>query len=52
MTEIIEYLIQYGIAGIALYMMYDIAHNHLRTISETLERIEDLFHRQVFGGPK
>ena len=52
MTEIIEYLVQYGIAGIALYMMYDIAHNHLENIAETLERIEELLHRQVFGGPK
>jgi len=52
LTEIIEYLVQYGIAGIALYMMYDISKNHLKTISETLERIEDLLHRQVFGGPK
>ena len=40
--EIIEYLIQYGIAGIALYMMYDIAHNHLKNMSETLIRIEEI----------
>ena len=52
MINVLEYLVQYGIAGIALYMMYDIAHNHLKNIAETLERIEDLLHRQVFGGPK
>jgi len=45
LTEIIEYLVQYGIAGIALYMMYDITHNHLKNIAETLERIEDLLRR-------
>ena len=40
--EILEYLVQYGIAAIALYMMYDIANNHLKNIAETLIRIEEI----------
>ena len=39
---ILDTVIQYGIAGIALYMMYSITYNHLKTIQETLIRIEEL----------
>ena len=42
MIEVIDYLVQYGIAGIALYMMYTIAYNHLQEIHEDLIRIEEL----------
>ena len=39
---ILDTVVQYGIAGIALYMMYSITYNHLKTIQETLIRIEEL----------
>ncbi|MBA7552680.1 hypothetical protein ES705_45250 [subsurface metagenome] len=39
--ELVEYLVQYGIAGIALYMMYSITYNHLRTIEDLLVEIRD-----------
>jgi len=37
----IDYLVQYGIAGIALYMMYSITYNHLTEIRDVLLRIEE-----------
>ena len=40
--NIIDQVVQYGIAGIALYMMYSITYNHLKTIQETLIRIEEI----------
>jgi len=39
--ELIDYLFQYGIAGVALYMMYSIAYNRLRAIEELLVEIRD-----------
>jgi len=36
---IIETLVQYGIAGLALWMMYSITYNHLQVIEETLLKI-------------
>jgi hypothetical protein len=39
--ELVEYLVQYGIAGIALYMMYSITYNHLTTIEDLLVEIRD-----------
>ena len=39
--EILDYVIQYGIAGIALYMMYSITYNHLIEIRDILLRIEE-----------
>jgi len=39
--EVLEYLVQYGIAGIALYMMYSITYNHLTTIEDLLVEIRD-----------
>ena len=38
----IEYLVQYGIAGIALWMMYSITYNHLGDMHELLIEIRDL----------
>lgn len=38
---LINVVVQYGIAGIALYMMYDIANNHLKAIYAVLLRIEE-----------
>jgi len=37
--DVLELLIQYGIAGVALYMMYSITYNHLTAIEETLHEI-------------
>ncbi|MBA7549969.1 hypothetical protein ES705_42474 [subsurface metagenome] len=39
--EVVEYLIQNGIAGIALYMMYTITYNKLSIIEELLIEIRD-----------
>lgn len=42
MTEdLLGILVQYGIAGVALYMMYTITYNHLTKIHEVLLRIEE-----------
>ena len=38
---LIDVIVQYGIAGVALYMMYDISQNHLKSIYEVLLRIEE-----------
>ena len=40
-TDLLTMLAQYGIAGIALYMMYTITYNHLTKIYEVLLRIEE-----------
>ena len=39
--ELVNVVIQYGIAGVALYMMYSITYNHLTKIYEVLLRIEE-----------
>ncbi len=41
MNSILEYLVQYGIAGIALWMMYSITYNHLMNIEDLLTEIRD-----------
>lgn len=41
MNSLPELLLQYGIAGIALYMMYSITYNHLIRIEDLLEEIRD-----------
>ena len=35
----IEHLIQFGFAGVALFMMYSITYRHLTSIEETLNEI-------------
>lgn len=40
-----ELLVQYGIAGIALFMMYSITYKHLTTIQTTLTEIGKLLER-------
>lgn len=40
-----EVLVQYGIAGIALYMMYSITYNHLTTIQTSLTEIGKILER-------
>ncbi|MBA7549965.1 hypothetical protein ES705_42470 [subsurface metagenome] len=41
MNLLLEYLVQYGIAGIALYMMYSITFHKLTTIEDLLVEIRD-----------
>ncbi|MBA7549999.1 hypothetical protein ES705_42504 [subsurface metagenome] len=41
MNLLLEYLVQYGIAGIALYMMYSITFHKLTTIENLLIEIRD-----------
>lgn len=41
MQSLIEFAVQYGIAGLALWMMYSITYNHLTDIKELLEEIRD-----------
>lgn len=43
--ELVDYLIQYGIAGIALYMMYSITYNHLTRIEDLLEEIKNILSK-------
>lgn len=44
--ELVEYLIQYGIAGVALYMMYSITYNHLMSIEDLLTEIRDILSKE------
>jgi len=37
-----EKILDYGIAGVALLMMYSITYNHLTAIQTTLTRIETI----------
>ncbi|GAH99181.1 unnamed protein product [marine sediment metagenome] len=37
-----EILLQYGIAGLCLYMMYSITYNHLVEMKELLIEIRDI----------
>lgn len=46
MENVIEMLIQYGIAGAALLMMYSITYNHLNVIENTLIEIRDILSRE------
>ena len=39
MNSILDSAIQYGIAGLALWMMYSITYNHLTRIEELLIEI-------------
>jgi len=39
MENLVEIVIQYGIAGVALWMMYSITYNHLTKIEHLLEQI-------------
>lgn len=39
--EVVEYLVQFGIAGVALYMMYSITYHKLTTIEDLLVEIRD-----------
>ena len=45
MNSILEGLVQYGIAGVALFMMYSITYRHLTTIQTTLVEIGKVLER-------
>ncbi|MBA7550288.1 hypothetical protein ES705_42798 [subsurface metagenome] len=42
MNSILEVTLQYGIAGLCLYMMYSITYNHLTKIEELLIEIRNI----------
>jgi len=42
MERLVDTVIQYGIAGVALWMMYSITYNHLVSIERILLDIKDL----------
>ena len=42
MENLVEIVIQYGIAGAALWMMYSITYNHLIAIERILLDIKDI----------
>ncbi|MBA7589748.1 hypothetical protein ES708_31837 [subsurface metagenome] len=43
----VEIFLQYGIAGLALWMMYDISHNHLVDIRDLLIEIKDILAKSI-----
>jgi len=43
--EVVDTLLQYGIAGVALLMMYSITYNHLQNIENLLEDIKDILSK-------
>lgn len=43
----IQDIIQFGFAGIALYMLYTIAFGHLMTIEKTLIEIKEILKSSV-----
>jgi len=45
MNSTLELLVQYGIAGAALFMMYSITFNHLTRIQTTLVEIGKVLER-------
>ena len=46
MPELLEFAIQYGIAGLALYMMYSITYNHLTDIKRLLQDIKGILSKE------
>lgn len=45
-TVLVDMLLQYGIAGAALYMMYSITYNHLTDIKELLQDIKNILSKE------
>lgn len=45
--EILSAIAQYGIAGVALYMLYSICNNHLKQIETTLGEIKGLLEANL-----
>lgn len=44
--EVVDIIIQYGIAGVALYMMYSITYNHLTNIENLLRDIKSILSKE------
>jgi hypothetical protein len=44
--EVVDTLLQYGIAGVALFMMYSITYNHLSNIELLLQDIKDILSKE------
>lgn len=44
--EVVDTLLQYGIAGVALYMMYSITFNHLTNIEMLLQDIKSILSKE------
>jgi len=42
LEDLVEIVLQYGIAGAALWMMYSITYNHLLDIKDLLREIRDI----------
>ena len=47
MENLVEIVIQYGIAGVALWMMYSITYNHLVAIERILLDIKDILAKDL-----
>jgi len=47
LENLVEIVIQYGIAGVALWMMYSITFNHLVAIERTLLDIKDILAKDL-----
>lgn len=47
MENLVEIAIQYGIAGLALWMMYSITYNHLVAIERILLDIKDILAKDL-----
>jgi len=47
MENLVEIVIQYGIAGVALWMMYSITYNHLVSIERILLDIKDILAKDL-----
>jgi len=47
MERLVDTVIQYGIAGVALWMMYSITYNHLVSIERILLEIRDILAKDL-----
>lgn len=47
LERLVETVIQYGIAGVALWMMYSITYNHLVAIERILLDIKDILAKDL-----
>lgn len=45
MSSLFEVAVQYGLAGVALWMMYNITYNHLKAMSTELTKIRVLLEK-------
>lgn len=49
MSTLLDVAVQYGLAGVALWMMYQITYNHLKSIHAELVEIRILLEKTVYG---